>query len=89
MTANEKQIIESLNKMEELLKSLVNQESNFQNSNVSLSEWMTLADAAKYAGVSNNTFLKFRVLGLRVSHIEGIKRVSRKEIDTFLEKNSF
>lgn len=50
-------------------------------------EWMTLAEAAKYAGVSHNTFVKFREMGL--SQVDGIKRVSRKEIDTFLEKYSF
>lgn len=52
-------------------------------------EWMTLAEAAKYAGVSHNTFVKFREMGLRVSQVDGIKRVSRKEIDAFLEKHSF
>lgn len=52
-------------------------------------EWMSLAEAAKYAGVSNNTFTKFRELGLKVCQIEGIKRVSRKEIDNFLERHSF
>lgn len=52
-------------------------------------EWMTLAEAAKYAGVSHNTFVKFREMGLKVSQVDGIKRVSRKQIDEFLEKHSF
>ncbi|WP_223553875.1 helix-turn-helix domain-containing protein [Lysinibacillus sphaericus] len=52
-------------------------------------EWMTLSEAAKYAGVSHNTFVKFREMGLKVSQVDGIKRVSRKEIDTFLERHSF
>lgn len=52
-------------------------------------EWLTLAEAAKYAGVSHNTFVKFREMGLKVSQVDGIKRVSRKEIDSFLEKYSF
>lgn len=52
-------------------------------------EWMSIAEAAKYAGVSYNTFMKFREMGLKVCQIEGIKRVSRKEIDSFLEKHSF
>ena len=50
---------------------------------------MSLAEAAKYAGVSHNTFTKFREMGLRVCQVEGIKRVSRKEIDNFLESHSF
>lgn len=52
-------------------------------------EWMSLAEAAKYAGVSHNTFTKFREMGLKVCQIEGVKRVSRKEIDNFLESYSF
>jgi ACT domain-containing protein len=52
-------------------------------------EWMTIAEAAKYAGVSHNTFAKFREMGLKVSQVDGVKRVSRKEIDVFLEKHSF
>lgn len=50
---------------------------------------MTLSEGAKYAGVSHNTFMKFREMGLKVSQVYGIKRVSRKEIDSFLESNSF
>ncbi|MGE7932355.1 helix-turn-helix domain-containing protein [Viridibacillus arvi] len=56
---------------------------------VSNKEWMSVAEAAKYAGVSHNTFMKFREMGLKVSQVEGIKRVSRKEIDKFLESHSF
>lgn len=52
-------------------------------------EWMTLKDGAKYACVSYNTFMKFRELGLKVSEVDGVKRVSRKEIDQFLESRSF
>lgn len=48
-------------------------------------EWLSLSDAALYAGVSNNTLVKFRHMGLRVCEIDGIKRVSRKEINRFLE----
>lgn len=51
--------------------------------------WFSLNEGAKYVGVSHNTFVKFRQMGLKVCEIEGIKRVSRKEIDHFLEKNSF
>ncbi|QNK88917.1 helix-turn-helix domain-containing protein [Sporosarcina sp. resist] len=52
-------------------------------------EWMTLKDAAKYADVSYNTFMKFREMGLKVCEIDGVKRVSRKEIDKFLESYSY
>ena len=53
-----------------------------------ISEWMSLKEGAKYAGVSYNTFAKFREMGLRVSVIDGVMRVSRKEIDKFLENHS-
>lgn len=52
-------------------------------------EWMTLKEGANYAGVSYNTFMKFRTLGLKVCEVDGVKRVSRKEIDTFLRSNSY
>ncbi|MER2262661.1 MAG: DNA-binding protein [Psychrobacillus sp.] len=52
-------------------------------------EWMSLKEGASYAGVSYNTFIKFRALGLVICEIEGIKRVSKKEIDSFLYKHSF
>ena len=53
------------------------------------SGWMTLKDGAKYAGVSYNTFIKFREMGLKVCEVGGVKRVSRKEIDNFLDSHSF
>lgn len=52
-------------------------------------EWMSLKEGAKYAGVSYNSFIKFRAMGLVICEIDGIKRVSKKEIDNFLHKNSF
>ena len=52
-------------------------------------KWLSLQEAAKYAGVSYNTFIKFRQMGLKVCEIDGIKRVSIKEIDRFLEEHSF
>ncbi|WEA38592.1 DNA-binding protein [Lysinibacillus fusiformis] len=54
-----------------------------------INEWLSLKAGAKYAGVSYNTFIKFRLRGLKICEIEGIKRVSRKEIDRFLEEHSF
>lgn len=52
-------------------------------------QWLNLKEAAKYADVSYNTLIKFRIMGLKVCEIDGIKRVSRKEIDRFLDSYSF
>lgn len=52
-------------------------------------EWMTLKEGAKFAGVCYNTFVGFREMGLKVSEVNGVKRVSRKAINQFLESNSF
>lgn len=52
-------------------------------------EWLTLKDGAKYAGVSYNTFIKFRALGLQICEVEGLKRVSKTEINRFLEEYSY
>ncbi|AVK85933.1 DNA-binding protein [Lysinibacillus sp. B2A1] len=57
--------------------------------NISTKKWLNISEAAKYAGVSYNTFMKFRTMGLKICEIDGIKRVSRKEIDRFLENHSF
>lgn len=56
---------------------------------IAAKEWMSIQEACKYANVSNVTFQKFRALGLRIAEIDGIKRVSKKEIDRFLENNSY
>ena len=88
MNKDFERLTESMNKIEELIISYGNQEAHSRKHIAPLSEWMTLADGAKYAAVSINTFSKFRLMGLKVSEIEGIKRVSRKEIDNFLEEHS-
>ncbi|PIC73369.1 DNA-binding protein [Sporosarcina sp. P17b] len=51
--------------------------------------WMSLKEGADYANVSYNTFIKFRKLGLKVCEIDGVRRISKKEIDAFLENNSY
>ena len=51
-------------------------------------EWMSLKEGADYVGVSFNTFKKFREMGLKVCEIDGVKRVSKAEIDNFLKNNS-
>lgn len=67
----------------------VNEYTSISLINNSTYRWLNITEAAKYAGVSYNTFIKFRHMGLKVCEIDGIKRVSRKEIDRFLEENSF
>lgn len=52
-------------------------------------DWFSLKEACEYAGVSNATMSKFRTLGLKVCEVDSVKRVSRKEIDRFLEENSY
>ncbi len=51
-------------------------------------EWMSISEGADYASVSFNTFKKFREMGLKVCEIDGIKRVSKAEIDNFLNSYS-
>ena len=51
--------------------------------------WFSIKEACEYIGISFNSFTKLRNLGLKVCEIDGIKRVSKKEIDRFLEENSF
>ena len=53
-------------------------------------EWMSLNEAASYAGVSVNTFKKFRDMGLPVSNPGGmgVHRVARTDIDEFLITHS-
>lgn len=51
-------------------------------------EWLTLKEGAAYAGVSYNTFTTYRLEGLKVCEINGVKRVSKTEIDNFLNGKS-
>lgn len=76
-----------INKSEEILEAIKEWIVTSKANNSK--EWLSLKEAATYAGVSYNTFIKFRELGLKVAEIEGIKRVSRKEIDTFFENHSY
>lgn len=49
--------------------------------------WMNFKEACIYIGVSHNTFTKFRSLGLKTCEVDGIKRVSKKDIDEFFNKH--
>lgn len=52
------------------------------------SEWMDLKTAAKYIGVSPNTFNNLRVRGLKVVEIDNVKRVSKTELEKFMKKHA-
>lgn len=52
-------------------------------------EWMTLKEGAKYAGVSYNTLIKFRLKGLKIAEVDSLKRISKTEIDNFFKEYSF
>lgn len=52
-------------------------------------DWMNLSEGAAYIGVAYNTFKEFQLMGLKITEIGRVKRVSRKEIDRFLNDNSY
>ena len=67
--------------IEETIKELLKKEP--------IREWMSLKEGAKYVGVCPNTFMKLRNRGLKISEIDGVKKVSRTEIDNFLKDYSY
>lgn len=85
--------LEMPNGLEEQLKRVVIEATRLaieeQQKKLASKEWMSIKEGAAYAGVSYNSFMKFREMGLKVCEIDGIKRVSKKEINLFLEENSF
>ena len=51
-------------------------------------EWLSLGEACEYIGVSRSTFTShFIGKGLPVSKIQQVKRVSKTDIDIFLNEN--
>ncbi|MFJ7699071.1 helix-turn-helix domain-containing protein [Lysinibacillus fusiformis] len=52
-------------------------------------KWMDLKTAAKYLNVSYKTLMAFRALGLEVTEIGRIRRVSKSALDEFMKQNSF
>lgn len=75
--------------IEAILKAIQNKFNTFENkSEEHISEWMDLKTAAKYVGVSQNTFYNFRIHGLKVAEIDSVKRVSKTELDRFMKKHS-
>lgn len=89
MSLNTEELYQFENKINEVLNVAVMSVIEKCQDSLIFKEWLTLAEAAKYAGVSHNTFVKFREMGLKVAQVDGIKRVSRNEIDTFLKNHSF
>lgn len=82
--------IEMSNKdFKEIKQVLTNLMMDLENKLAPNKEWMTLKEGANYAGVSYNTLIKFRLMGLKAAEIDGVKRVSKTEIDRFLIENSF
>ncbi|WP_223823596.1 DNA-binding protein [Rummeliibacillus sp. TYF-LIM-RU47] len=76
--------------LKQLLQTLLNDlVEDFKKKLTCNKEWMTLKEGAAYADVSYNTLMKLRLSGLRVFEIDGIKRISKTEIDNFFKKNSF
>lgn len=51
--------------------------------------WFSISEAREYIGVSHVTFLKFREMGLPIFEVDKVKRVSKKHIDEFMEKNCY
>ena len=78
-----------VDKITQLIISTTQNALHQKHDQVLLKEWMSLNEAAKYADVSRNTFFKFRQMGLKVCEIDDIKRVSREEINRFLDSYSF
>lgn len=68
--------------MEQALVSIINEHK------LVTKEWFSLKEAAEYIGVSPNTLAKYREMGLKVFSIDGVSRVSREEINHFLETHS-
>lgn len=52
-------------------------------------DYFSLREAREYIGVSNATFSKFRTMGLKVMVVDSVSRVSKKELDRFMEENSY
>lgn len=72
-----------LNTIVELLEEIVS------NQKEEAKEWLNIEETCNYLNISYNTFKKFRIMGLKVAEIDGVKRVAKSEIDRFLTEHSF
>ncbi|TQR14756.1 helix-turn-helix domain-containing protein [Psychrobacillus soli] len=76
--------------LKEILNGLLNNLLKEIENNSTTKQWLSLKEACDYAGVSYNTLMKFRLHnGLKIAEINGVKRVSKTEIDNFFNENSF
>lgn len=79
----------SVNELEEIVLKAVQKALQAAHHEFVDSGWLSLKEGAHYAGVSYNTLMKYRTMGLQVCEIDGVKRISRKEIDRFFQEHSF
>ena len=75
------QIIEVQEMLQQILKMLAKKEMD--------TEWLSLKEGAKYAGVSYNTLIKLRLKGLKIAEVDSVKRISKTEIDNFFKNYSY
>lgn len=75
--------------IERLISTVVAKTISSLKDSFTYSEWMSLKEATIYLNGSPNTLKKFRVMGLKISEIDWFKRVSKKEINRFLEQHIF
>lgn len=78
-----------IEELKEIVQELNNLKTDFEKKLTANKQWLTLRQGADYASVSYNTLMKFRLMGLKVAEIDGVKRISKTEIDNFLIENSF
>ncbi|MFW7419743.1 helix-turn-helix domain-containing protein [Vagococcus fluvialis] len=75
--------------IDEKFSSLVAVIENLSSSNQPYPEYMTIGLACKYIDVSRNTLSKYiDDYGLPVMQIEGIKRIAKSDIDSFMLSHS-
>lgn len=71
---------------EQTLLSMVKEVMNKANSMDRYKPYMNKKEAALYIGVSFNTLQKFIDKGMPVIEVDGVKLISKRDIDEFLEK---
>lgn len=72
---------------ENLLFNLANEAVEKVKNGMLQKKYMNKKEAARYIGVSFNTFQKIEKLGLPIIEVDGIKLVSKQDIDEFLENH--
>ena len=72
---------------EELLTNLAKETVEKVKNGLTHKQYMNKKEAAQYIGVSFNTFQKFENMGLPIIEIDGIKLVSKQDIDFFLQSH--